>query len=153
MNLTGGKFIAGTGEITASGQVQAIGGIQQKMVGARNAGATFFLTPASNCADTRGAVPAGLRLVKVSTLTQAVERPGGHQGGPAGPLLLTHPPVLMIVHSFGRISARTVHDHGSAGRGGGRGGEWRAAGPFGSGGRGVAGGARAGSVRLIGFLS
>ncbi len=72
LNLTGGKFIAGTGEITASGQVQPIGGIQQKMVGARNAGATVFLTPAANCADTKGAVPAGLRLVKVSTLTQAV---------------------------------------------------------------------------------
>ncbi len=71
-NLTGGKFIAGTGEITASGQVLPIGGIQQKMVGARNAGATIFLTPASNCADAKGAVPAGLRLVKVSTLTQAV---------------------------------------------------------------------------------
>ena len=71
-NLTGGKFIAGTGEITAAGQVQPIGGIQQKMVGARDAGATVFLTPAANCADTRGAVPAGLRIVKVSTLTQAV---------------------------------------------------------------------------------
>ena len=45
MNLSGGKFIAGTGEITASGQVQPIGGIQQKMVGARDAGATVFLAP------------------------------------------------------------------------------------------------------------
>jgi Lon-like protease len=72
LNLTGGKFIAGTGEITASGQVQPIGGIQQKMVGARNAGATVFLTPAANCADAKGAVPAGMRLVKVSTLNQAV---------------------------------------------------------------------------------
>jgi PDZ domain-containing protein len=71
-NLTNGKFIAGTGEIEASGKVDAIGGIQQKMVGARNAGATVFLTPASNCADTKGAVPAGMRLVKVSTLAQAV---------------------------------------------------------------------------------
>jgi PDZ domain-containing protein len=71
-NLTGGKFIAGTGEITASGQVEPIGGIQQKMVGARAAGATIFLTPAGNCSDTAGAVPAGLRLVKVSTLSQAV---------------------------------------------------------------------------------
>jgi PDZ domain-containing protein len=71
-NLTGGKFIAGTGEITASGQVQPIGGIQQKMVGARSAGATIFLTPAGNCSDTTGAVPAGLRLVKVSTLSQAM---------------------------------------------------------------------------------
>jgi PDZ domain-containing protein len=72
LNLTGGKFIAGTGEITATGQVGAIGGIQQKMVGARNAGATIFLAPASNCSDTAGAVPAGLRVVKVSTLSQAV---------------------------------------------------------------------------------
>jgi PDZ domain-containing protein len=72
MNLTGGKFIAGTGEITAAGQVEPIGGIQQKMVGARAAGATIFLTPAGNCSDTVGAVPAGLRLVKVSTLTQAI---------------------------------------------------------------------------------
>jgi len=71
-NLTGGKFIAGTGEITPSGQVEAIGGIQQKMVGARNAGATIFLAPASNCSDTAGAVPAGLRVVKISTLSQAV---------------------------------------------------------------------------------
>jgi PDZ domain-containing protein len=71
-NLTGGKFIAGTGEITAGGQVQPIGGIQQKMAGARAAGATVFLTPASNCSDTTGAVPAGLRLVKVSTLSGAI---------------------------------------------------------------------------------
>jgi PDZ domain-containing protein len=72
MNLTNGKFIAGTGEITASGQVEPIGGIQQKMVGARDAGATVFLAPAGNCSDTVGAVPAGLRVVKVSTLSQAV---------------------------------------------------------------------------------
>jgi Lon-like protease len=72
MNLTGGKFIAGTGEIEASGKVDAIGGIQQKMVAARNAGATVFLAPASNCSDVNGAIPAGLQVVKVSTLSQAV---------------------------------------------------------------------------------
>jgi PDZ domain-containing protein len=72
MNLTGGKFIAGTGEITPAGQVQPIGGIQQKMAAARSAGATVFLTPADNCSNTAGAVPAGLRIVKVSTLSQAV---------------------------------------------------------------------------------
>jgi PDZ domain-containing protein len=72
MNLTGGKFIAGTGEITSSGRVQPIGGIQQKMVAARDAGATVFLAPAGNCADAAGAIPAGLRVVKVSTLPQAV---------------------------------------------------------------------------------
>jgi Lon-like protease len=72
VNLTDGKFIAGTGEISANGAVSPIGGIQQKMVGARQAGATVFLTPAANCADAAGAVPAGMRLIKVSTLDDAV---------------------------------------------------------------------------------
>jgi PDZ domain-containing protein len=72
LDLTGGKFIAGTGEIEAGGKVDPIGGIQQKMVAARQAGATVFLAPAANCSDTKGAVPSGLRVVKVSTLTQAV---------------------------------------------------------------------------------
>jgi Lon-like protease len=71
-NLTGGKFIAGTGEIEVDGAVDPIGGIQQKMAAARAAGASVFLTPASNCADTAGAVPPGLKLVKVSTLAGAV---------------------------------------------------------------------------------
>jgi PDZ domain-containing protein len=71
-NLTGGEFIAGTGEIEPSGAIQPIGGIQQKMAGARAAGATIFLTPAGNCANTVGAVPAGLRLVRVTSLANAV---------------------------------------------------------------------------------
>ena len=71
-NLTGGRFIAGTGEIEANGTVEPIGGIQQKMAGARAAGATIFLTPAANCSDTAGAVPAGLRLIKVSSLAGAI---------------------------------------------------------------------------------
>jgi Lon-like protease len=71
-NLTGGRFIAGTGQIEPNGTIEAIGGIQQKMAGARQAGATIFLTPADNCANTSGAVPSGLRLVKVSSLAQAV---------------------------------------------------------------------------------
>ncbi len=71
-DLTGGKFIAGTGEIEVGGKVDPIGGIQQKMAAARAAGATVFLTPAANCPDTAGAVPAGLRLVKVGTLRGAL---------------------------------------------------------------------------------
>ncbi|HKB30639.1 MAG TPA: PDZ domain-containing protein [Streptosporangiaceae bacterium] len=72
-NLADSRFIAGTGEIDANGNVGAIGGIQQKMVGARNQGATIFLAPANNCADVRGSVPPGLRVVKVRTLSQAVQ--------------------------------------------------------------------------------
>jgi PDZ domain-containing protein len=72
MNLTGGKFIAGTGEIDEQGVVSPIGGIQQKMAAARAAGATVFLTPEGNCTDTHGAVPAGLRIVRVSRLSGAI---------------------------------------------------------------------------------
>ncbi len=71
-NLTGGRFIAGTGEISATGAIEPIGGIQQKMAGARSAGATIFLAPSANCPDTAGAIPAGLRVVKVSTLAGAI---------------------------------------------------------------------------------
>ncbi|MGW0804422.1 YlbL family protein [Nonomuraea sp. NPDC002799] len=70
--LTGGKRIAGTGTIEPTGEVGAIGGIQQKMVGARDSGATVFLTPAGNCAEAMKAVPDGLRLVKADTLHNAV---------------------------------------------------------------------------------
>jgi Lon-like protease len=85
MNLTAGKFIAGTGEIEADGAVDPIGGIQQKMAGARAAGATVFLTPAANCPDTAGAVPAGMRLIKVSTLSGAVRALQALKAGKAVP--------------------------------------------------------------------
>ncbi len=71
--LTGGKSIAGTGTMDASGKVGPIGGIEQKMVGAKNAGATVFLTPADNCADAVRAVPSGLRLIRVETLEGAIK--------------------------------------------------------------------------------
>ncbi|MFI6396407.1 PDZ domain-containing protein [Nonomuraea sp. NPDC050547] len=71
-SLTGGKSIAGTGTITPEGEVGAIGGIAQKMVGAKKAGATLFLTPADNCAEALKAAPDGLRLVKAETLHDMV---------------------------------------------------------------------------------
>jgi PDZ domain-containing protein len=71
--MTGGKSIAGTGTITPEGAVGAIGGIAQKMVGARKAGATVFLTPADNCAEALNAAPDGLKLVKADTLHQAAQ--------------------------------------------------------------------------------
>jgi PDZ domain-containing protein len=71
-SLTGGRFIAGTGTITPEGEVGAIGGIQQKMIAARRAGATAFLTPAGNCAEATAAAPKGLRLIKVDTMHSAV---------------------------------------------------------------------------------
>jgi PDZ domain-containing protein len=71
-DLTKGRFIAGTGEITADGKVEPIGGIQLKMIAAKRKGATVFLAPAGNCADVRKDTPSGLKVVKVSTLRDAV---------------------------------------------------------------------------------
>jgi PDZ domain-containing protein len=72
-DLTGGRFIAGTGTIDVNGKVGAIGGIQLKMIAARKAGATVFLAPAGNCSDVKGAIPGGLNVIKISTLHQAVQ--------------------------------------------------------------------------------
>ncbi|WP_406372083.1 PDZ domain-containing protein [Streptomyces sp. NBC_01550] len=69
--LTGGKFIAGTGTIDDQGKVGPIGGINMKLVGARDAGARYFLTPGDNCKAAASDTPGGLTLVKVKTIDDA----------------------------------------------------------------------------------
>jgi Lon-like protease len=69
--LNGGKHVAGTGTIDPQGNVGPIGGIQQKMVGARDAGAELMLAPQDNCTDVVGNIPGGLTVVPVATLSQA----------------------------------------------------------------------------------
>jgi Lon-like protease len=69
--LTGGTKVAGTGTIDSRGDVGPIGGIQQKLVGARKAGARWFLAPAANCDEVVGHVPDGLRVVRTSTLHES----------------------------------------------------------------------------------
>ncbi|SEF36560.1 PDZ domain-containing protein [Amycolatopsis pretoriensis] len=71
-DLAGGRHIAGTGEITETGEVDPIGGISFKVVGAREAGATDFLVPEHNCAEAKTNAPEGLNLIKVSTLDDAL---------------------------------------------------------------------------------
>ncbi|MFK0097499.1 MULTISPECIES: PDZ domain-containing protein [unclassified Streptomyces] len=69
--LTGGKFIAGTGTIDDDGEVGPIGGITMKLVGARNAGARYFLTPDDNCAAAAEDTPDGLTLIRVKNIDDA----------------------------------------------------------------------------------
>jgi PDZ domain-containing protein len=71
-SLTGGAHVAGTGTICADGVVGPIGGIVQKMAGARRAGATVFLAPASNCDEVVGHIPAGLHVFSVKRLSDAL---------------------------------------------------------------------------------
>lgn len=71
-DLTGGQHIAGTGTIDADGNVGPIGGIRQKLYGARDAGATWFLAPAANCNEVVGHVPDGIRVFSTSTLQDSL---------------------------------------------------------------------------------
>lgn len=85
-DLTGGEVIAGTGTIDPEGTVGAIGGIPQKLVAAQSAGASTFLVPAGNCREATANAQPGLRLVKVETLTGALDalatlRDGGDPPG------------------------------------------------------------------------
>ncbi|MCC4249454.1 MULTISPECIES: YlbL family protein [Microbacterium] len=71
-DLTGGEHIAGTGTIDADGNVGGIGGIRQKLYGARDAGADWFLAPQANCNEVVGHVPDGIRVFSVSTLQDSL---------------------------------------------------------------------------------
>ena len=71
-DLTGGRRIAGTGEIALDGGVLPVGGVAEKLIAVRRLGVTTFLIPAENCDSVRGQVPDGLRLVKVSTINDAL---------------------------------------------------------------------------------
>ncbi|WP_448810553.1 YlbL family protein [Agromyces bauzanensis] len=69
--MTGGSIVAGTGTIDSAGAVGAIGGIRQKLWGAEEAGADWFLAPESNCTEVTGHVPDGITVFAVSTLDEA----------------------------------------------------------------------------------
>ncbi|MDY0909319.1 YlbL family protein [Microbacterium sp. CFBP9034] len=70
--LNGGDQVAGTGTITGLGEVGPIGGIRQKLWGAKDAGAEWFLSPEANCDEVVGHVPDGLRVFSVATLDDAL---------------------------------------------------------------------------------
>ena len=74
-----GRNIAGTGTITADGQVGPIGGIAEKIIGAKKDGVKIFLTPIENCTDIKNKVQLtnsgsknDMKIVPVATLTAAI---------------------------------------------------------------------------------
>lgn len=67
-SLTGGARVAGTGEIAPDGTVGPIGGIQQKIAGAREEGTDLFLVPVDNCVDALDAENGDMQLVRASTM-------------------------------------------------------------------------------------
>ncbi len=72
-SVNAGQHVAGTGTMDENGNVGAIGGIRQKIAAAKADGATIFMVPEANCSEAVVGAPEGLRLVKVSTLTGALD--------------------------------------------------------------------------------
>jgi PDZ domain-containing protein len=71
-DLTGGRAIAGTGEIACDGGVGAIGGITQKVAGAEEEGAEIFLAPAANAEEAAEAA-GDIEIVPVSNFQEALD--------------------------------------------------------------------------------
>lgn len=71
-SLAGQSHIAGTGTISADGKVGPIGGIQLKLIAAKDAGAKLFLAPEGNCSEVIGHIPEGLSVVIVKDLMSAL---------------------------------------------------------------------------------
>ena len=72
-DLTDGRRIAGTGTIARDGTVGGIGGVQQKVYGAIDAGAVVVLVPASNYEDALEAAGDKIAVVRVETIDDALE--------------------------------------------------------------------------------
>jgi PDZ domain-containing protein len=72
-DLTDGQRIAGTGTIARDGTVGGIGGVQQKVYGAIDAGAVVVLVPASNYEDALEAAGDKIVVVRVETIDDALE--------------------------------------------------------------------------------
>ena len=71
-NVDHGYKIAATGEIFLNGSVGPIGGIEQKTIGAREAGVDAFLVPAGQNATDARKYAHGLRIIPVKSFQQAL---------------------------------------------------------------------------------
>ena len=80
-DLTGGRRVAITGTIAPDGTVGPVGGVQQKAVAARDAGAKLMLVPPDEFADAK-AHADGMKVVKVRTLDRRARRVRRNGGDP-----------------------------------------------------------------------
>lgn len=70
-SMTGGEHWAGSGTVDPDGTVGPIGGIAQKVAGARGEGAENFLVPRDNCPELEGRIPDGLNVYGVDDVAEA----------------------------------------------------------------------------------
>lgn len=72
-DLTEGRVVAGTGTVDTGGNVGPVGGVEQKVRGALEAGAEVFLVPASQVGIAREAAPSRLEVIGITTVEEAIE--------------------------------------------------------------------------------
>jgi PDZ domain-containing protein len=85
-DLTGGHAVAATGTIGLDGTVGDVGGVTQKAVAVRKAGAKVFFVPADEVKDAQKEA-GSMKIYPVKTLQQALndlEALGGHVPPPTG---------------------------------------------------------------------
>ena len=70
-DIDGGRRVAVTGALALDGDVEGIGGVKQKTIGARQAGADLFVVPDENAAEARR-YAEGLEVVAVSSFDEAL---------------------------------------------------------------------------------
>jgi PDZ domain-containing protein len=71
-DLDGGNRVAVTGELGLDGRVSAIGGVKQKVIGARRSDADVFLVPAGDNAVEARRHAGDLRIIPVESFGQAL---------------------------------------------------------------------------------
>lgn len=71
-DLTDGRAVAGTGTMDTSGNVGAVGGVEQKVRGAELSGAEVFLVSEDQLAVAREAASEDLEVIGVATLDEAI---------------------------------------------------------------------------------
>jgi Lon-like protease len=71
-NVDRGLRVAATGELELDGSVAQIGGVEQKVIGAKRAGADVFLVPAGDNAEEARRHAGDLRVIPVESFHQAL---------------------------------------------------------------------------------
>ena len=77
-----GRRIVATGELTLDGSVEPIGGIKQKVIGAKQSGADIFVVPTGNAREAEQYAD-GLEIVPVATFDEALSDLAWLPGEPA----------------------------------------------------------------------
>jgi len=72
-NLTGGLKVAATGTVSIDGTVGDVGGVAQKTIAVRNAGASVFIVPSPEYAVAKAHAGPHLKIYKVNTIGQAIK--------------------------------------------------------------------------------